>query len=1021
MNKSESIKKTLVKPPSKSVEKIIKKLKNSEIDCFSVPEKYQNNRNIIDVERELGIRKLGRRGYDIIRNVFFVEESLSNGSRTKENITYFDDFESYAFFINNEIYDNACYYQCDISKIKMKVDYDRLNKRKFFVENTIDDYTVSPTNEEILLYDKGEQIKKQCKNWIDKFNNCSTVDEFREVEQNYRKWKLPIELVESWRYSREKYRDFFMWEYIFSALNDKKRFNILMKYMSDYACERNLVREVCTIFNPDDVMEAYTFTDSSKQSVNKEKKRLKDLATVIKNGSIDKEVYAFFDEVNHYYCEECTYTLQEKWSSVGLRTFSTYRYFETFEDFIKYRNGDLTHCDLSNAIKFEYDITKYKTDETTKLPFENADNLKYVVKKMYSNDKFKVLQEWYNSNGELVKRYKHKFDYFFDFVAFLKGELSDADLLFCKGLQNLNDVSGINLKNASVTSAILDKFGIQYEPYKINYNGIESFAYTEENEKSTELALRELDESDEGGYLGLLRSRESRSSERVYYISDIHLMHKLKKFEPKTEADVVYVIKSLVGNIIRESKHTILIGGDLSSDFSIFELFIKILRRELDNSGEYRLVIVVLGNHELWGFPQNSFDEIVKKYDDLLDKYGMHLLQNNIIYRDDKRGIQKITTEELLSVEELELRDKIITSRITFFGGLAFSGYNEKFNAYNGIYRDTIDRTTEIKETKKFEQLYKKVCSIFDDKNVVIFTHTPMDCWSENVNYHENYVYVSGHTHKNYFYDDGYIRVYADNQIGYKNNNLHMKWFDLENDYDCFADEPDGIYEITSDEYKEFYRGKNIRMTFNREVNVLYMLKKNGYYCFIHESKDGLLTILNGGEWKKLDRDDVDYYYDNMDSAIALINKPLDQYTNIQQKISKEIQKFGGSGYIHGAIIDIDWYNHVYVNPIDMKITCYWASDIINKKVYSTVAELLKKECPMSYTRYTKLLRESSEDLPILEKNGNSDLESQSYLDTDIYKVSREIKKMQKLSSNILTTWYEIDDTNRMIEFKSDI
>ena len=29
------------------------------------------------------------------------------------------------------------------------------------------------------------------------------------------------------------------------------------------------------------------------------------------------------------------------------------------------------------------------------------------------------------------------------------------------------------------------------------------------------------------------------------------------------------------------------------------------------------------------------------------------------------------------------------------------------------------------------------------------------------------------------------------------------------------------------------------------------------------------------------------------------------------------------------------------------------------------------------------------------------------YLDTDIYKASREIKKMQKLSSNILTSWYE--------------
>lgn len=42
----------------------------------------------------------------------------------------------------------------------------------------------------------------------------------------------------------------------------------------------------------------------------------------------------------------------------------------------------------------------------------------------------------------------------------------------------------------------------------------------------------------------------------------------------------------------------------------------------------------------------------------------------------------------------------------------------------------------------------------------------------------------------------------------------------------------------------------------------------------------------------------------------------------------------------------------------------------------------------------------------------------QTYLDTDIYKASGEIKKMQKLSSNILTTWYEVDNGRKMIESK---
>ena len=155
-----------------------------------------------------------------------------------------------------------------------------------------------------------------------------------------------------------------------------------------------------------------------------------------------------------------------------------------------------------------------------------------------------------------------------------------------------------------------------------------------------------------------------------------------------------------------------------------------------------------------------------------------------------------------------------------------------------------------------------------------------------------------------------------------------------------------------------------------------------------------------------------------MDSVVTFIKKPLDAYTNIQKTISTEIQKIGGSGRIHGCIIDIDWFNHVYINPADMKITGYCASDIINKKVYPSVPDLLKKECPALYARYTKLLNENSKNLSALEKSGNSDLalSPQCYLDTDIYKTSREIRKMQKLSSNILTTWYIVNNQNKMIE-----
>ena len=129
----------------------------------------------------------------------------------------------------------------------------------------------------------------------------------------------------------------------------------------------------------------------------------------------------------------------------------------------------------------------------------------------------------------------------------------------------------------------------------------------------------------------------------------------------------------------------------------------------------------------------------------------------------------------------------------------------------------------------------------------------------------------------------------------------------------------------------------------------------------------------------------------------------------IIKELADEIRKIGGSGWIHGCIIDIDYYNHVYVNPVDMTVRSYWASDIVNKLVYPTVPALLKNECPELYANYLKLIEgEKSNPLAVKQTKNEVSLLPQEYLETDIYKASREIKKMQKLNSNVLTTWYDI-------------
>ena len=63
-------------------------------------------------------------------------------------------------------------------------------ERKAFVEDSVDNYSLSLSNDEILAYRNAAQIHKQCQQWVRKFNNCNSYDELAKVVNNYRKSKI---------------------------------------------------------------------------------------------------------------------------------------------------------------------------------------------------------------------------------------------------------------------------------------------------------------------------------------------------------------------------------------------------------------------------------------------------------------------------------------------------------------------------------------------------------------------------------------------------------------------------------------------------------------------------------------------------------------------------------------------------------------------------------------------------------------------------------------------------------------
>lgn len=988
---------------------IVEKLKNKKLSIREIPEEFALHINIVQTERKLGIRKSKQRGFDVISQKFFVEEEWISEEFTSpyiEKIT-FDSFTEFYTFLAGDIYEQACYYQYafddDYSKA-LDLNIDQLKKNKHFISETVDDYTFEPSQDEINRYSFFEKnIKTLCKQWLANFYACDTYEGFKKVCTKYNKSEL----------SKYKQIEFFFFQYAFYSQCDSKRINTIMEYLSnDYWLGGNAVLGLCLVFNPDDVIEKYNFLQGSRATKNKREKALKDFYNNLKNGDVEIDRIGYFDKTTHFFCEEIK--VYQYMNDRGRKVLNKWQCihvchaFESFDEFIKHRNGDLRNCNLFKALDLEnVDFSCYKIDSTTVLPLNKYYDLNYVVKKSYTNGKFLVEQCWQN-NHQVIKSISHEFEYFFDFIAFLKGDLSEANLIFCTGLKYLTDFKNINLQNALLTSDLCKQFNIKYEPFEYNKKLVSEFPMVEKNEKQTAVVLqtlREIPTNDKD-----IDIFNENNISRIYYITDIHLMHKIKNAGCQSRQDIVFLIQRIVDSILFEGSDfsLTLIGGDISSDFSVFELFVETLSQSANEYIE-RHFAFILGNHEFWSFPGLSVEQIVAKYRQLLKKHGMYLIHNELFYKNEFDEMGILSYDDLMH-QNSEIVEKLRYTRLVVLGGVGFSGYNNEFNANNGIYNTTIDRATEIQESNKFEFLYNKLTNLLNNKNTIIFTHMPKSDWSQSPKYHENYVYVSGHTHRNAFFDDGVERLYADNQIGYRNQEVHLKSFLINNEYDCFSEYENGIYEITAQAYQDFARGKNISMSFNREVNTLFMLKKEGYYCFIHKAKDGSLSILNGGALKRLEQKDVFYYFNHMGEMISYIQKPLEKYTEYQKSIAYELKRIGASGKIHGCIIDVDFYNHIYVNPIDLSITAYWAYDMIDKVVYPSIPTLLQAQCPAIFSNYIKLVENKKEkrDCFFAQKsNTEMTLLPEIYLATNIYTASREIKKMQKLNSNVLTIWYD--------------
>ena len=508
----------------------------------------------------------------------------------------------------------------------------------------------------------------------------------------------------------------------------------------------------------------------------------------------------------------------------------------------------------------------------------------------------------------------------------------------------------------------------------------------------------------------------------VFYISDLHLNHKiLQKYKKQVnEFEIDDYLKKVVHSLYKSVKNhghvfCILFVGDVSFDFDIFERFFKIYCQTFVRFDTF----FVLGNHELWDeriYKEcHSYDEVVKKYRKLLKTLNIELLEADLILlRPSFISFIKnrVSVKELLKLSEDEIRRLFKTNCAAIFGGMGFSGLNEQLNCNHGIYRSqVIDRDLEIKRSKLMNSLHVKLRKAVPNKKIIVATHMPFEDWCSD-DICSNWIYVSGHTHKNTYRMSNELTRFADNQIGYTNDSFGFKSFPISGIVNLFDDLPDGFHEITKDDYYFFNCYIGINSTINRDVYKMFLVKKNNHYMFFAKLKeDGDLYILNGGHILKVNGKPLDYFYNHMQQYVDSIKEFLKDYLAYQKSVAQQVKLFGGSGKIHGAIVDINFFSHLFINPFDRTITPYYAESMSSKHVYKNVGSLLKYRNPEIFEEYSQI--DQSLNLPSLVTNSNKlSKESIFVSDTNMYRVSRVIKSLQYTTTlNVIRIWnFDIAD-----------
>ncbi len=526
----------------------------------------------------------------------------------------------------------------------------------------------------------------------------------------------------------------------------------------------------------------------------------------------------------------------------------------------------------------------------------------------------------------------------------------------------------------------------------------------------------------------------------IYYISDLHLdVAKLRLISlddiVKHLVDDIFSYLLKIKNFFRYSRNDIVISflGDYSDDLNYSLEFFKKFDDELYRSindkfdDDYDVnrflkfikIIIVSGNHDYINVGLNNPYDVDTYLNDVFSNIdGLHF---NCFYLNDNY---------------IEFDSFII------LGGTGWAYKNPNFNSSNLVGPENYDLSYEKYHSDNLNLLLNDVLSIakIKGKPVMCLSHYSIDDWISDdfdFNYHP-VVFFNGHTHRNSLNNRGLCFEFSDNQIGNKMvlDDYIFKHAQLSPVINPYLDVEK--FRLTSiDEIVSFYRYKSmivsLKSLINYKTDAFYVMKyKNHYALLCYHPKHNKFFIINGGKFKSsnlLNFNSIDDIYNWFVSVVdILINSGFNEFNNRMVQLSELVKILGFSGKKHGLIVDLDYENHIMINPISKSLIVYnadqfsWYQGVIqipknqfgylNNLFHMKIDNLGSNSNLVSYhLNLLKPLLNASINIDMVKDFLDKEDESYYYVDKHFnnYGLSRKYSDLSKLfDKNILVNNYDI-------------